>query len=107
MALGHGAVEHDHQVRYFSAPVLVETPYRRFADDSVRKGTGQVLRVDLILMKLYLPRWATQGLSCFFDSSPSTSTEALACASHWPFGEWGRFLPELKTAVSMIGRLAH
>jgi hypothetical protein len=27
--------------------------------------------------------------------------------SHWPFEEWGRFLPEHTTAVSMLDRLLH
>jgi DNA replication protein DnaC len=26
-------------------------------------------------------------------------------ASHWPFDQWGRFLPEHTTAVSMLDRL--
>jgi DNA replication protein DnaC len=30
---------------------------------------------------------------------------SLAIASHWPFEEWGRFLPEHSTAVSLLDRL--
>ena len=30
---------------------------------------------------------------------------SLAIASHWPFKEWGRFLPEHSTAVSLPDRL--
>jgi hypothetical protein len=32
---------------------------------------------------------------------------ALGVASHWPFEEWGRFLPEHNTAVSLLDRLVH
>jgi len=27
--------------------------------------------------------------------------------SHWPFEEWGKFLPEHTTAVSLLDRLLH
>ncbi len=30
---------------------------------------------------------------------------SLAIASHWPFEQWGRFLPEHTTAVSILDRL--
>jgi len=30
-----------------------------------------------------------------------------AIASHWPFDQWGRFLPEKTTAVSLLDRLLH
>jgi hypothetical protein len=29
----------------------------------------------------------------------------LAISSHWPFDQWGRFLPEHTTAVSLLDRL--
>jgi DNA replication protein DnaC len=32
---------------------------------------------------------------------------SLAIASHWPFEEWGRFLPDHSTAVSLLDRLHH
>ena len=32
---------------------------------------------------------------------------SLAIASHWSFEEWGRFLPEHTTAVSLLDRLLH
>ena len=28
-------------------------------------------------------------------------------ASHWPFKQWDRFLPENTTAASILGRLLH
>ncbi|KAB7743376.1 hypothetical protein GA707_14770 [Nostocoides sp. F2B08] len=32
---------------------------------------------------------------------------SLGLASHWSFEDWGRFLPEHPTAVSMLDRLLH
>ena len=32
---------------------------------------------------------------------------ALGIASHWPFEQWGRFLPEHTAAVSLLDRLLH
>ena len=32
---------------------------------------------------------------------------SLGVASHWPFDQWGRFLPEPSTAVSLLDRLVH
>ena len=48
------------------------------------------------------------------DRSTSTENEELrrlrkevAISSHWPFEQWGRFLPEHTTAVSLLDRLLH
>ena len=30
-----------------------------------------------------------------------------AIASHWPFDQWGRFLPEHTTAAALLDRLLH
>lgn len=32
---------------------------------------------------------------------------SLGIGSHWPFEEWGRFLPEHTTVVSLLDRLLH
>jgi DNA replication protein DnaC len=32
---------------------------------------------------------------------------SLGIASHWAFENWGRFLPEHTTAVSLLDRLLH
>jgi len=32
---------------------------------------------------------------------------SLAIASHWPFEQWGHFLPEQATAVALLDRLLH
>jgi len=37
----------------------------------------------------------------------SLRTRSLGIASHWPFEQWGRFLPGHTTAVSLLDRLLH
>ncbi len=32
---------------------------------------------------------------------------SLGIGSHWPFEDWGRFLPEHSTAISLLDRLLH
>ncbi len=32
---------------------------------------------------------------------------SLGVASHWPFDQWGRFLPQPSTAASLLDRLLH
>jgi DNA replication protein DnaC len=32
---------------------------------------------------------------------------SLAISSHWPFDQWGHFLPEQATAVALLDRLLH
>ena len=32
---------------------------------------------------------------------------SLGVASHWPFDQWGRFLPQQSTAASLLDRLLH
>ena len=32
---------------------------------------------------------------------------SIAIASHWPFEEWGRFVPETVTATSLLDRVLH
>jgi DNA replication protein DnaC len=39
--------------------------------------------------------------------SAACERRALGIASHWPFDQWGRFLPEHTTAVSLLDRLLH
>lgn len=32
---------------------------------------------------------------------------SLGIASHWPFDQWGHFLPQQSTAVALLDRLLH
>ena len=109
VALGHEAVTIGRRVRYFSAPSLIETLYRGLADNSVGKVIDQVLRADLILIdEIGFAPMDDTGAQLFFRLvAAAYEHRALGVASHWPFEEWGRFLPEHNTAVSLLDRLVH
>jgi DNA replication protein DnaC len=109
VALGHAAVEAGFRVRYFTAPALIETLYRGLADNSVGKVIDQVLRADLILIdEIGFAPMDDTGAQLFFRIvAAAYEHRALGIGSHWPFEEWGRFLPEHNTAVSLLDRLIH
>lgn len=109
VALGHAAVAAGHRVRYFTAAELVETLYRALADNSVGKVIAQILRADLILIDEigFAPMDAT-GAELFFRLvAAAYERRSLGIGSHWPFEQWGKFLPEHTTAVSLLDRLLH
>lgn len=109
VALGHAAVDAGHRVRYFSAAELVETLYRGLADNSVGKVIDQTLRADFVIIDELgfapLDDAGTQLLFRFVGAA--YERVSLGVASHWPFDQWGRFLPEPTTAVSLLDRLLH
>jgi len=109
IALGHAAVETGLRVRYFTAAELVENLYRGLADNSVGKLIEQVLRNDLITVDEvgFAPLDSTGSQLLFRFVAAAYERRSLAIASHWPFEEWGRFLPEHSTAVSLLDRLLH
>jgi len=109
VALGHAAIDAGHRVRYFTAAELVETPYRSLADNSVGKTITGILRADLILIDEigFAPMDAT-GAELFFRLvAAAYERRSLGIGSHWPFEQWGKFLPENTTAVSLLDRLLH
>lgn len=109
VALGHAAVTAGHRVRYFTAADLVETLYRGLADNSVGRVIDNLLRVDFVVVDEigFAPLDAT-GSQLFFRFFVSAYERvSLGIASHWPFEQWGRFLPEHTTTVSMLDRLLH
>lgn len=109
VALGHAAVETGRRVRYFTAAELLETLYRGLADNSVGKVLDQTLRVDLVIVDEVgfspLDDVGTQLLFRFIAAA--YERVSIGIASHWPFDQWGRFLPEHTTAVSLLDRLLH
>jgi DNA replication protein DnaC len=109
VALGRHAVETGKRVRYFSAADLVETLYRGLADNSVGRVIDQILRADLILIdEIGFAPMDDTGAQLFFRIvSAAYERKALGIGSHWPFEDWGRFLPEHSTAVSLLDRLLH
>ena len=109
IALGHAAVSAGHRVRYFTAADLVETLYRGLADNSVGRVIDNLLRVDFVVVdEIGFAPLDTTGSQLFFRFFVSAYERvSLGIASHWPFEQWGRFLPEHTTTVSMLDRLLH
>jgi len=109
VALGHAAVQAGHRVRYFTAVELVETLYRGLADNSVGRVIESVLRAQLVIVDEigFAPLDHTGAQLLFRFVAAAYERRALGIGSHWPFEEWGRFLPEHTTAVSLLDRLLH
>jgi DNA replication protein DnaC len=109
VALGHAAVDAGRRVRYFTAAELVETLYRGLADNSVGRVIEQILKADLILIdEIGFAPLDDNGAQLFFRLvAGAYERRSLGIASHWPFEEWGHFIPEHTTAVSLLDRLLH
>ena len=109
VALGHAAVDAGHRVRYFSAAELVDTLYRGLADNSVGRVIESILRAEFIILDElgFAPLDANGAQLLFRFVAAAYERRSLGIASHWPFEEWGRFLPEHTTAGSMLDRLLH
>ncbi len=109
VALGHAAIEAGLRVRYFTAADLVETLYRGLADNSVGRVIDQTLRTDVVLVDEvgFAPLDDAGAQLLFRFVAAAYERVPLGIGSHWPFEEWGRFLPEPTTAVSLLDRLLH
>ena len=109
VALGRHAVEAGKRVRYFTATELVETLYRGLADNSVGRVIEQILKADLVLIdEIGFAPMDDTGAQLFFRIvAAAYERRSLGIGSHWPFEDWGRFLPEHTTAVSLLDRLLH
>jgi DNA replication protein DnaC len=109
IGLGHAAVEAGHRVRYFTAADLVETLYRGLADNSVGRVIDNLLRVDFVVVDEigFAPLDHTGSQLFFRFFAAAYERVSLGVASHWPFDQWGRFLPEHTSTVSMLDRLLH
>jgi len=109
VALGAAAVQAGHKVRYFTAAELTETLYRGLADNSVGRVIDTLLRNELIIIDEvgFAPLDDTGAQLLFRVIAAAYERRALGIGSHWPFDQWGRFLPEHTTAVSLLDRLLH
>jgi DNA replication protein DnaC len=109
VAAGQAAVLAGYKVKYTIAADLVETLYRGLADNTVGKVIDQLLRHDAILVDELgfapLDDIGTQLLFRFVAAA--YERRSLGVASHWPFDQWGRFLPQQSTAASLLDRLLH
>jgi DNA replication protein DnaC len=109
VALGHAAVDAGYRVRYFSAAELVDTLYRGLADNSVGRVIESILRADFVICDElgFAPLDDTGAQLLFRFVAAAYERRSLGVASHWPFDQWGRFLPEHTTAASLLDRLLH
>jgi DNA replication protein DnaC len=109
IGLGEAAIRSGRRVRYFGAASLVETLYRGLADNSVGRLIDGLLRADLIVIDElgFAPLDDTGSQLLFRFVAAAYERRSLGIASHWPFEEWGRFLPEHSTAVALLDRLLH
>jgi DNA replication protein DnaC len=109
VSLGVAAVQAGHKIRYFTAADLADTLYRGLADNSVGKVIDTLLRNDLLLVDEagFAPLDDTGAQLLFRFVSAAYERRSLGIASHWPFDQWGRFLPEHTTAVGLLDRLLH
>lgn len=109
IALGHAAVAAGHKVKYVTAADLIETLYRGLADNTVGKTIEALLRHDLLLVDEvgFAPLDDTGAQLLFRLVAAAYERRSLGIASHWSFEDWGRFLPEHTTAVSLLDRLLH
>ena len=96
-------------MRYLSAAELVEQLYRGVADNSVGRVIDTLLRHELVLVDEigFAPLDDTGTQLLFRFVAAAYERRALGVASHWPFEQWGRFLPEHVTATSLLDRLLH
>ena len=108
-ALRHPSVLAGHRVRYVTAADLVETLYRGLADNTVGKTIEALLRNDVVLVDEigFAPLDDTGAQLLFRFVAAAYERRSLGVASHHSFEDWGRFLPEHTTAVSMLDRLLH
>ena len=90
-------------------PDLVETLYRGLADNSVGKTIDTLLRNELRILDEvgFAPLDDTGTQLLFRLVAAAYERRSLAIASHWSFEDWGRFLPEHTTAVSLLDRFLH
>jgi DNA replication protein DnaC len=96
-------------VRYSTAAELVETLYQGLADNSVGRVLDRLLRHDLVIVDEvgFAPLDPTGTQLLFRFIAAAYEHRSLSVGSHWPFDQWGRFLPEHTTAVSLLDRLLH
>jgi len=94
---GVRAVERGKKIRYL------------VADNTVGKVISHLLRNELILIDElgFAPLDDTGSQLLFRFVAAAYERRSLGLASHWPFEEWGHFLPVQTTAVSLLDRLLH
>ncbi len=109
VGVGLRAVEHGLRVRYASAADLIEQLYRGLADNTVSRIIDGLLRNDVVLIDEigFAPLDETGTQLLFRVVAGAYERRSIGLASHWPFQDWGTFLPIPSTAAAMLDRLLH
>ncbi len=109
IALGHTAIDHGYRVRYWTAIEIIEHLWKATADNTIGKTIEQICRNDLIIIDEigFAPLDHTGCQLLFRLIAAAYERRALAIGSHSPFEDWGRFLPDQPTTVSLLDRLCH
>jgi DNA replication protein DnaC len=109
IGLGRAAVNAGYRVRYFTAVELIEHLWRAVADNTVGRAVEAICRNDLILIDEigFAPLDHTGCQLLFRVIAAAYERRSVAIASHSPFDQWGKFLPDQPTAVSLLDRLCH
>ena len=109
IALGHAAVHAGLRVRYLTAAELVERLFSGLADNTVGRTIDTLLRHHYVILDElgFAPLDPTGSQLLFRFIAAAYEGRAIGLASHHPFENWGRFLPEQTTATAMLDRLLH
>jgi len=109
LGIGRTAVEHGLRVRYATAADLIEQLYRGLADNTVSRTIDALLRNDVILIDEvgFAPLDETGTQLLFRLVAGAYERRSIGLASHWPFEDWGTFLPIPSTAAALLDRLLH
>ena len=109
IGLGRAAITAGHRVRYFTAIEVVEHLWRATADNTVGRTIEQLCRNQLLIIDEigFAPLDHTGCQLLFRLVAAAYEKRSLAIGSHSPFENWGRFLPDQPTAVSLLDRLCH
>jgi DNA replication protein DnaC len=109
IALGHHAVAAGRKVRYWTAVDLIEHLYRAVAVHTVGQAIEQLCRNDLLIIdEIGFAPLDHNGCQLLFRIvAAAYERRSLAIASHSPFEQWGRFLPDQATGTSLLDRLCH
>jgi DNA replication protein DnaC len=109
IGLGRAAITAGYRVRYFTAVELIEHLWRAVADNTVGRAVEAVCRNQLIVIDEigFAPLDHTGCQLLFRLIAAAYERRSVAIASHSPFDQWGKFLPDQPTAVSLLDRLCH
>jgi DNA replication protein DnaC len=108
-ALGIGACNAGHTVRFFTATDLVYALSKAHREENVERLFHSLERADLIILDEfgYIPFDAEGARLLFQVVSKSYETRSLVFTTNIEFSRWGSVLADDKLAAAMIDRIVH